>query len=298
MKHWIEAMRLRTLPLSLSSVLVGSALVADRDKGFFPILGLAVLTTILLQILSNLANDYGDSQNGADNEGRVGPRRAVQAGLITKKEMRNAIILNAVLALVSGLLLVYVAFNGRSGMALPLLFIVLGLGAIAAAIKYTAGKNPYGYRGMGDLFVLLFFGLIGVAGTYFLHAGDISWDVFLPATTIGCLSTAVLNLNNLRDHVNDEASGKRTLVVMMGFQRAKIYHTLLFTGGWLSLLSYLIFFSYTPWMWISMAALPLHLVHLKKVFSTQDPQQLDSELKKIALSTFGISLLLFVAAML
>ncbi|WP_306642426.1 1,4-dihydroxy-2-naphthoate polyprenyltransferase [Sanyastnella coralliicola] len=298
MKHWIEAMRLRTLPLSLSSVLVGSALVADRDKGFFPILGLAVLTTILLQILSNLANDYGDSQNGADNEGRVGPRRAVQAGLITKKEMRNAIILNAVLALVSGLLLVYVAFNGRSGMALPLLFIVLGLGAIAAAIKYTAGKNPYGYRGMGDLFVLLFFGLIGVAGTYFLHAGDISWDVFLPATTIGCLSTAVLNLNNLRDHVNDEASGKRTLVVMMGFERAKIYHTLLFTGGWLSLLSYLIFFSHTPWMWISMAALPLHLVHLKKVFSTQDPQQLDPELKKIALSTFGISLLLFVAAML
>ena len=298
MKHWIEAMRLRTLPLALSSVLAGSALVGHKNASFGVIVGLAVLTTVLLQILSNLANDYGDSQNGADNDGRIGPKRAVQAGIISPKSMFRAIIINAILAFLSGLALLWVSF-GKGGHWLWLTgFLLLGLGAIAAAVKYTAGKNPYGYRGLGDLFVLLFFGLVGVAGTYVLHVGELSGAVFLPALAIGAFSTAVLNLNNLRDHQNDASAGKRTLVVIFGYSRARYYHLSLFVIAWSSLVAYLLWLAPSVWMALILVFLPLHVVHIKHVFSTTEPAKLDPELKKIALTTFGLAFILFVVSLL
>lgn len=286
-------MRLRTLPLALSTILTGSALADRAATGYTGILLLALLTTILLQVLSNLANDYGDFQNGADNEGRVGPRRTVEAGLISAQSMRRAIFICAALSLVSGLALLWVSFGLRGRWTELFVFLGFGILAIAAALTYTAGKNPYGYRGLGDVSVLLFFGVLGVGGTYYLHTGAVSIPAFLPAISIGLFATAVLNLNNLRDHENDALSGKRTLVVMMGFRGGKIYHTLLLLSGWSALIVYLAFFAQSQWMWLSLIALPVQLLHLLKVWRVQEAAAIDPELKKVALSTFLIGLLLF-----
>ena len=293
---WIEAMRLRTLPLSLSSILVGSAMVANKNASFASVLVLALLTTITLQILSNLANDYGDTQNGADSADRVGPARAVQSGKISGPQMKRAMYISGALAFGLGLALIFISFAATSNWLLIFTFLLLGLGAIAAAVKYTAGKNPYGYRGMGDLFVFLFFGIVGVGGTYFLLQNSLHWSILFPAITIGCFSAAVLNLNNMRDIHSDGKAGKRTLVVIMGAQNAKIYHFTLVIIGWLSLIFYLLLFRSTEWMWLSLLFIPLHFKHLLKVFHVKDPSGFDSELKLVALSTFGVSLLLFISS--
>lgn len=293
-KHWLEAMRLRTLPLALSTILTGSALADREQTGFIGILLLATCTTILLQVLSNLANDYGDYQNGADNEGRIGPRRTVEAGLISAASMRKAIIVCAVLSFLSGLGLLWVSFGLRERWTELFVFLGFGILAIAAALTYTAGKNPYGYRGLGDLSVLLFFGLLGVGGTYYLHTGSMSIPAFLPALSIGLFSTAVLNLNNLRDHENDARSGKRTLVVMLGFSGGKLYHSILLATAWVMLLLYLSIYAAHPWMWLATLALPIQIVHLVRVWRTEEAADLDPELKKVALSTFLIGLLLFI----
>lgn len=297
MKKWIEAMRLRTLPLAMASVFTGAAVAGMAHENYALILSFTLLTTLLLQILSNLANDYGDSINGADNAGRIGPLRAVQSGAISAAAMLRAVIITAVLALASGLWLVKLSFTTRESLFLPLIFIGMGLLAIAAAIKYTGGKNPYGYRGLGDLSVLLFFGLLGVGGTAFLLGMTFSLSVALPALAIGCLSTAVLNLNNLRDHENDAAAGKRTVVVMLGFARAKRYHLALISSAWLFLGVWVFVFQPNGWMVAIFAVLPLHLTHLKRVFATTEARLLDPELKIVALSTFFLSVILFVASL-
>jgi len=291
---WIEAMRLRTLPLSLSSILAGSAIVTDKSAPFISILILAILTTITLQILSNLANDYGDTQNGADGLDRVGPARAVQTGKISAKQMKRAMSISGVLAFGLGVALVFTSFAQTHNWVLISVFIALGIGAIAAAVKYTAGKNPYGYRGMGDLFVFLFFGLVGVGGTYFLLQNQLHWSVLLLSTTIGTFSAAVLNLNNMRDIHSDSKAGKRTLVVMMGPRNAKAYHFTLVIIGWLSLILHLLFFRTNSWMWLTLLFLPVHIKHLTKVYNVHISSEFDSELKLIALTTFGISLILFI----
>ncbi len=298
LSDWIVAMRLRTLPLSLSSILVGSALVSDKSAPFVSILVLALLTTITLQILSNLANDYGDTQNGADSSERIGPARAVQSGKISSAQMKRAMVVSGVLAFVLGVALIFTSFSQSNNWVLILVFILLGIAAIAAAVKYTAGKNPYGYRGMGDLFVFLFFGLVGVGGTYFLLQNNLQWSVLLPAITIGAFSAAVLNLNNMRDIQSDSKAGKKTLVVMLGAARAKTYHFILLIIGWLSLALYLTFFRSSDWMWLSLIFFPLHLKHFLKVYNVREPSEFDSELKLIALSTFGVSLILFIASIL
>ncbi len=293
-KTWIEAMRLRTLPLALSSVLTGAAVSPVRIDGFGVVLFMIILTTLLLQILSNLANDYGDSQHGTDNAQRVGPMRTVQSGAITKEAMKTAIVVVSFLALLSGILLLYFALAQRDQWVPALVFFGLGLAALAAAVKYTAGKNPYGYRGLGDASVLLFFGVIGVAGSAYLLSGTFHWTVLLPATSIGCFATAVLNLNNMRDHENDAASGKRTLVVVLGFANAKKYHAALFILGWSTLVVYVLSFADFSAMKAVLAVLPIHALHLKRVNQVQKPQQLDPELKKIALSAFFASLILLI----
>jgi 1,4-dihydroxy-2-naphthoate octaprenyltransferase len=282
---WIQAFRLRTLPLALSSAVLGSFL-AYADKQFNSIVfGLAILTTIFLQVLSNLANDFGDSQNGVDNAGRVGPERTVQSGKISVAEMKRLIVVFVFLSFVAGALLIYFGIRDANT-EIILLFFLLGIASIVAAIKYTVGKNPYGYSGFGDLFVFVFFGLIGVCGTYFLHTNQFHLILLLPAASVGLLSAGVLNLNNMRDIDNDAASGKNTLVVRMGSEHAKIYHTLLIVIALVLSLIYVV----KTWqsvyqLMFLLSVFPLSF-HLFEVFKNHIPQKLNKQLKVLALTTF------------
>jgi len=286
LKAWIHAIRLRTLPLAFSSSLLGS-FIAFHERSFkWSVFGLALLTTLFLQILSNLANDYGDSKNGADNPERVGPSRAVQSGAITAKEMRLAVMLTSLLAFISGILLIGTGIGFAISIT-GLVFLLIGLGALAAAINYTVGKKPYGYMGFGDLFVFLFFGLAGVLGTYYLHAGNFHPDLLLPASALGFLSTAVLNLNNMRDIQGDGKAGKRTLVVMMGSSKARYYHLFLILGAPVMLTIYTLLNYHGPMQVIFLLTLPVLLIHLYIVFTVKKPSDLDPQLKQLALTTFA-----------
>ncbi|HBG88068.1 MAG TPA: 1,4-dihydroxy-2-naphthoate octaprenyltransferase [Marinilabiliaceae bacterium] len=281
-KAWVVSLRLRTLPLALSTILMGS-IVAAWDGAFrAEVLLWAALTTLFLQILSNLANDYGDALSGADNETRVGPQRMIQSGTISLGQMKKAIIILVALALISGLTLLAKAFDTQYWKLLA--FFLLGLAAIAAAIRYTAGKNPYGYRGLGDIYVFLFFGIVGVAGSYFLHTNTWQWEVLLPASSIGLFSTGVLNLNNIRDIESDRKSGKITMVVRMGRNKALWYHAALLADGWLLFLIYAILTSRTMLLWPSLLALPLFIRNIVRSFKTREPSKLDGELRNLSLS--------------
>lgn len=296
-KAWIIAFRLRTLPLALSSIIMGSFVAAWFQQFRWEVAVLAGLTTLLLQILSNLANDYGDTQNGADHEGRVGPDRMVQSGAITPAEMKRMIIIFVGLSLAAGVSLILIALGHVINWQ-AVGFLLLGLAAIAAAMRYTMGKNPYGYRGLGDLYVFLFFGLAGVVGTFFLHAGEWNTWVLLPASAVGCLSAGVLNLNNMRDVESDRLAGKYTLVVKWGMKAARIYHTGLLL---VALVCLLVFVTMQTFSWLHLLFLVAWLpvgMHLVRVLNVRDHQQLDPELKKLALSTllvvifFGLGLML------
>ncbi|MFN2396069.1 MAG: 1,4-dihydroxy-2-naphthoate polyprenyltransferase [Bacteroidales bacterium] len=296
-KAWIEAARLKTLPLAVSSPLMGSFLAWSEGSFHWNIFILATITTLLLQILSNLANDYGDFTSGADNEERVGPRRLVQSGLISPAQMKKGIIINIILALISGLLLIWFGAGGKDTFII-LVFLVLGIAAIVAAIKYTVGKNPYGYRGLGDLSVFLFFGLIGVLGTHFLHTGTFNPWHALPATAIGLLSAGVLNLNNLRDYESDKKAHKRTLVVWLGNQRAKYYHLSLIVISAILGPLYVIFNYHSAYQFLFILAFPLFFRNAIAVFRYNDPMELYPELKRLALATlvfvvtFGIGMII------
>jgi 1,4-dihydroxy-2-naphthoate octaprenyltransferase len=300
MKHWIQAARLRTLPLSVSGIIVGSmyALAHPTNKILTPtevfnwrIFGLALLTTLGLQILSNFANDYGDGMKGTDNEDRVGPKRAIQSGAISPEAMKRAIFLTASLTLISAMLLIYYAFRDTN-IGYSLFYLVLGILAIASAIRYTVGNTAYGYRGYGDLFVFVFFGLVSTLGVNFLYSKQLSFDLFLPATAIGLLSVGVLNLNNMRDEESDRKSKKNTMVVKMGGAKAKKYHYFLIVSAMVLVLMFAIIdeFHFDQYLFL-LAYIPL-TKHLITVYKNQEPRALDAELKKLALSTFALSILL------
>ena len=300
MKHWIQAARLRTLPLSVSGIIVGSmyALAHPTNKILTPtevfnwrIFGLALLTTLGLQILSNFANDYGDGMKGTDNEDRVGPKRAIQSGAISPEAMKRAIVLTASLTLISAMLLIYYAFRDTN-IGYSLFYLVLGVLAIASAIRYTVGNTAYGYRGYGDLFVFVFFGLVSTLGVNFLYSKQLSFDLFLPATAIGLLSVGVLNLNNMRDEASDRKSKKNTMVVKMGGAKAKKYHYFLVVSAMALVLIFAIIdeFHFDQYLFL-LAYIPL-TKHLITVYKNQEPRALDTELKKLALSTFALSILL------
>lgn len=303
MKHWIQAARLRTLPLSVSGILVGSfyALSIPTDTILTPtkvfswkIFGLLLLTTLGLQVLSNFANDYGDGVKGTDNEDRIGPMRAIQSGAISREAMKNAIILTAILTLLSALTLIYYSF-GDTYLLYSLIFIFLGIVAIIAAIKYTVGNSAYGYKGFGDIFVFIFFGIVSTMGSHFMFAKQIDWILLLPATAIGFLSVGVLNLNNMRDEVSDKKAGKNTVVVKMGGKNAKIYHFFLVISAMLLVVLFGVLkkFNFDQYMFI-VAFFPL-TSHLITVFKNKEPRLLDPELKKLAISTFLLSILLSLA---
>lgn len=289
---WIKAFRLRTLPLSLSGIIVGSSIALDQGHWNTTIFVLALLTTLFFQILSNLANDLGDSLKGADNEHRVGPMRSVQSGLISVFEMKMAVVIFVLLSLSTAIPLIIV---GVEGLPKSILYLYIGLAvaAIIAAITYTMGKKAYGYSGLGDLFVFIFFGCVSVLGVYTLYAKSFDFNAILMALTIGVLSAAVLNLNNMRDQINDANVGKRTLVVKIGFRAAKLYHTGLIISAFVSLIIYSLVTS-TVFL-ISLLPFSLLFIHLTKVWRTTTPKELDPELKKVALSTFLIALLFLIA---
>ena len=300
MKHWIEAARLRTLPLSVSGIIVGSmyALANPTDDVLTPtevfnwkLFAFAILTTLGLQILSNFANDYGDGIKGTDNEDRVGPKRTIQSGVITPQAMKSAIILTSGLTLFSAIYLIYLAF-GAQNLGYSLFYLILGIAAIASAIRYTVGNSAYGYRGFGDVFVFVFFGLVSTLGVNFLYSKQLDAILILPATAIGFLSVAVLNLNNMRDEASDRKSGKNTLVVKMGIENAKKYHYFLIIGAMFLVLIFAVLndFHFDQYLFL-IAYLPL-VKHLITVRKNQNNKLLDPELKKVALSTFALSVLL------
>ncbi|AEM71997.1 1,4-dihydroxy-2-naphthoateoctaprenyltransferase [Allomuricauda ruestringensis DSM 13258] len=293
-KAWVQAARLRTLPLSLSGIIVGTALAMIEGQFELPIFILALLTTVGFQVTSNFANDYGDGVKGTDNEDRIGPARAIQSGTITKKALKKGIVVSIIISLLIALALIYLAF-GLENLPYILLFLLLGLLSIWAAITYTVGSNAYGYRGMGDLFVFLFFGLLGVLGSMFLYTKSLGWSSLLPAISIGLLCVAVLNLNNLRDIVSDKKHGKITMVVKMGFKNGKRYHFLLILMALISFALYLWMENYGWKQSFFMLAFAPLLIHLRKVMMTKDPGELDIELKKVALSTFLLALLFLIS---
>jgi 1,4-dihydroxy-2-naphthoate octaprenyltransferase len=284
---WLKAFRLRTLPLAMSCTVLGSFLANASGSFRWIILILALLTTLFLQILSNLANDYGDTLHGVDNEKRIGPDRVTQKGWVSKKQMLFVIILFATLALVSGSFLILI---GLTSTLQVILFYLLGLASIFAAITYTIGKNPYGYIGFGDLFVFLFFGILGVSGTYYLHTHTFDFWIILPASALGLLSSAVLNLNNMRDIENDTLSGKKTLVVRIGAKAAKYYHVVLISLSMLLSIIYTIRFFNSAFQLLFLITLPLFFLDIKTVLQNTKPIELNSELRKLAFSTFAFSL--------
>lgn len=292
---WISALRLRTLPLAAASIILAAGLAVHDDIFDGAVFTLSLVTALLLQILSNLANDYGDDVSGADNHDRVGPARAMQSGLITQAAMRKAIILAVILCIVSGLSLLTVALGTH--VYSWVLFILFGLLAIFAAIFYTMGKLPYGYRGLGDLSVFIFFGLVGVLGSYYLYDLSFNFSLLLPASCIALLAVSVLNINNMRDIYTDKEAGKITLVVMWGRKKAFIYHLcLIFTAPFLAV-CYLSTLSDTqPWKYcILMILVPLIRSSLSlRALITDDYREGDlfnDQLKNISLATFSFSIL-------
>ena len=276
-KHWIKAFRLRTLPLAMASISLGSFLAASQGLFNLRATFLCVLTTLFLQILSNLANDYGDSIHGADHTDREGPQRLVQSGTITSDQMKKAIIIFTILSIISGLSLIY----GEN----LLLFIPLGLLSIVAAITYTVGKKPYGYAGLGDISVFTFFGIVGVLGSYFLQAHNFNWTLLLPAFACGFFSTAVLNVNNIRDINSDKIAGKNSVPVRLGPHKARIYHCILLSLGLLSAIGYTIINYNSPWQWLFLVSAPLLFLNAKNVFIKKTAAEVDPYLKHMAITT-------------
>jgi 1,4-dihydroxy-2-naphthoate polyprenyltransferase len=295
LKTWLSAFRLRTLPLSLSSILMGGFLGAFVGKFDGLVVALCIITTLFLQILSNLANDYGDSIHGADSDGRKGPQRAVQSGKITAKQMKSAIFVFVILALISGIALLAVAIRSWQ-----IFFFFLGLGilAIVAAITYTMGKKPYGYAGLGDISVFLFFGWVAVLGTFFLQAQYFTWQLLLPASSCGFFAVAVLNVNNIRDIESDKLAGKKSIPVRLGRKWAVGYHYFLLLAGLLCALVFTTINASHLTQYIYCLIIPLLYINARAVSTKQVAAQLDPYLRQMAFTslifvlTFGLGLLL------
>ena len=299
-KSYIKAARLRTLPLSISGIILGSYLGNEFVNSLLEhtirtsiwessIFWLAIFTTVGFQVLSNYANDYGDGIKGSDKN-RTGEARMVSSGAITPKQMKTAMIITTTITLLIALLLIYVAFGSES-FGYSILFFGLGIASIAAAIKYTVGNSAYGYSGFGDIFVFLFFGLLSVVGSYFLYTKMINFEIFLPAFSIGLLSTAVLNLNNLRDREQDKTNKKNTLVVKLGVVRAKKYHYFLIIGALITALIYTVLNFSSIYEFVFLVAFIPLVKNMITVSRNNTPAELDGELKKVALSTFLFAIL-------
>ncbi|WP_430972504.1 1,4-dihydroxy-2-naphthoate polyprenyltransferase [Sunxiuqinia rutila] len=289
-KSWIKAARPRTLPLALSGIVLGCGLAWFYGAFNTAVALLAILTATLIQVFSNFANDYGDNQRGTDNEFRLGPTRTMQSGEITKPEMKTGMALIGGLSFMLGLVLVYVGTWQVSKTAF-FSFIGLGILSLLAAYFYTAGKKSYGYVGLGDLAVFLFFGLLPVVGVFYLNASYFETAILLPAISMGFFSTGVLNLNNMRDINNDRTSGKITLPVRMGERNSRIYHAAMILWGWVAVILFTYHQQESAWQWLFLLAFPLFLTDLIKISRTKEAQGLDPFLKRLSLSTLAFTLL-------
>lgn len=301
MKDWIHAARLRTLPLSMSGIIMGSfiarwRIVNNGGTWDWKIFAMAILVTLLYQILSNFANDYGDGIKGTDtlrvNEAE---QRAVASGRITAAQMKKMVVLFAILSFIATVALLYLAFF-PDYLREFWIFAGLGIACILAAIGYTVGKKPYGYLGLGDVFVFVFFGLVSVCGSYFLFTKTFDWDILIPATAVGMMSTAVLNLNNMRDIRSDAASGKKTLALRMGFKYAMVYEIVLLM---LPLILILIFLGvngfitegkYYPFL-VMILLFPMTAMR-RKIMAVKEPKELDPFLKQVGILTLMMAVLL------
>ena len=301
MLDWIKAARLRTLPLSMSGIIMGSFIARWRilENGGtwdWKIFAMAILVTLLYQILSNFANDYGDGIKGTDKlRGNEAEQRAVASGKISANQMRNAVILFAILSLIATVALLYLAFY-PDFMKEFWTFVGLGIACILAAIGYTVGKKPYGYLGLGDIFVFVFFGLVSVCGSYFLFTKTFDWDILIPATAVGMLSTAVLNLNNMRDIESDKLSGKKTLALRLGFKYAMLYEIVLLMLPLILILTFLGVNGfikdgkYYPFI-VMILLFPMTALR-RKIMAVKEPRELDPFLKQVGILTLMMAVLL------
>lgn len=287
-RPWIKAFRLRTLPLALSCIAMGGFLAASSGYFQWSIFLFCVITTIFLQVLSNLANDYGDSIHGADSTDRKGPTRAVQSGAISPAQMKAAIIIFVLLCLASGVSLLLISFGWNWNAIL--FFFGLGVLSILAAIAYTVGKKPYGYAGLGDFSVLIFFGLIGVMGSNYLFTKQLNWTQVLPAMSCGFFSMGVLNINNIRDIESDRKAGKFSIPVRIGRESAIKYHWFLLAGGMVSVIIFALLTYDSPLQLLFLLSFPFFLVNGISV-QHKSSDQLDPYLKQLALSTLLFVLL-------
>ena len=291
---WIKAARLRTIPLSISGILVGSSIAFQKNEFDLIVFVLAIFTTVSYQLLSNFANDYGDGVKGTDNASRLGPKRILQSGLITRDQLRQTIFSITAIAVLLTILLVYSAF-GLSQTSLT--FLGLGFFAIVAAIRYTIGSSAYGYKGLGDLFVFLFFGCLSVFGSHFLYTNEFDLSLTYPAFSIGLLSVGVLNINNMRDRDNDKQFGKVTIAVRLGARYVMFYHLFLITMPVIMTAVYGFIYDAVSIVVLSIMMLIPVTLHLKIVFQNKSENLLDLELKKIALLTFSYAILFSVISM-
>lgn len=288
LKNWIAAFRLRTLPLAFSGWLVGTTIAANSATISWLVAFLTLFTAFSLQILSNLANDYGDAISGVDSDKRDGPSRMVQSGQISKKDMGIAVVIFTVISLASGCILLYFAFP--TDFFKSLIFLLIGAFGIVAAIKYTVGKNPYGYAGFGDLFVFIFFGIVLVFGTFYLQVQTLNWDVLLPSASIGMLSIGVLNVNNIRDIESDKASGKNSIPVRIGRKNAVVYHIFLLIGS-LILASIFTLQNFSSWFQLVFLIIIIVFVKNLRAVAKKPSKELDPYLKQMAISTLLFSIL-------
>ncbi|WP_136429646.1 1,4-dihydroxy-2-naphthoate octaprenyltransferase [Haemophilus influenzae] len=290
LKMWLETARPKTLPLALASIFTGSALgYWANPQGFNGlVMALCLLTTILLQVLSNFANDYGDHQKGSDTEERIGPLRGIQKGAISAKELKWGLILMVMASFLSGSFLIGIAYENLSDL---FAFAGLGILAIVAAITYTVGVKPYGYMGLGDISVLVFFGLLGVGGTYYLQTHSIDSHIILPAIGSGLLASAVLNINNLRDIEQDAKAGKNTLAVRLGAYKGRVYHCILLSVAALCYLAFAVATAISWTNYLFVLAMPLLAKHAIFVYRSQQPSELRPMLAQMSMISLLINIL-------
>ena len=306
LKSWISAARLETIPLSISGIIIGSFYSFFLQKFDIIIFTLALLTAISFQILSNFANDYGDGVLGTDDN-RIGPKRSIASGEISPSELKKAILINIFISVSLSYLLIKYSFG--TNYYLLIIFLILSVFSVVAAIKYTMGKSPYGYKGLGDIFVFIFFGLISVMGSSFLYTLKLDFILFPIAISLGCLCVGVLNLNNIRDIENDKKMNKKTIPTRIGFKLSKYYHNFLIilasllTIVWsnqFAIFDYATYkndnvtqnfeISYNHFL-IIIALIPF-IFHLIKVHFAKAPDEFRPLLKQLALSVFLYSILI------
>jgi 1,4-dihydroxy-2-naphthoate octaprenyltransferase len=283
LRIWLMAARVRTLPASIAPVLVGTSLAVQRGVFRPGAFAAALLGSILIQVGTNLANDYSDARRGADAEDRVGPVRVTAGGLVPPRQVLIATYVTFGLAVLCGLYLVFVA-----GIEL----LIVGIASIAAGVLYTGGPKPYGYEGLGEVFVFLFFGVVAVAGSAFAQLESWPWEAFVLAVPIGLLAAAILVVNNVRDMDSDRRAGKRTLAVRLGRDRSRLIYALMIYGAYLVAPLPWLGGALSPWLLLPWLTAPLAVRLVRTVRRHADGPTLNEALAQTGMLQLVFGLLL------